>query len=53
MAGANKAPQVAKLEVNIDKDTYDTFVRACTQKGFATRTIVERLIKKFNETGIF
>ena len=53
MAGANKAPQVARLDVNIDKATYDTFIKACTNKGYAPRTIVERLIKKFNETGIF
>jgi hypothetical protein len=51
MAGTAKAPQIARLDVNVDKATYDSFIRACTQKGFAPRTIVERLMKKFNETG--
>ncbi len=51
MAATPKGPQVAKLDVNIDKETYDSFVRACSQKGYAARVVIERLMKKFNETG--
>ena len=51
MAATPKGPQVARLDVNIDKTTYDMFVRACSQKGFAPKIVVERLMKKFNETG--
>jgi hypothetical protein len=51
MAAVPKGPQIAKLDVNIDKITYDTFIRACSQKGYATRVVIERLMKKFNETG--
>lgn len=51
MAATAKAPQVARLDVNIDKTTYDTFVRTCSKKGYAPKVIVERLMKKFNDTG--
>ncbi len=51
MAATPKGPQVTRLDVNIDKATYDAFIRACTQKGYAPKIIVERLMKKFNETG--
>jgi len=51
MAATPKGPQTAKLDINVDKLTYDTFIRSCTQKGFAPKTVVERLMKKFNETG--
>jgi hypothetical protein len=51
MAGTAKAPQVVKLDVNIDKEIYDNFIRACSSKGFAPRIVLERLMKKYNETG--
>ena len=51
MAATPKGPQVARLDVNIDKLTYDTFVRTCASKGYAPKIIVEKLLKKFNETG--
>lgn len=51
MAATPKGPQVAKLDVNIDKLTYDTFIRACSGKGYAPKIVLERLMKKFNETG--
>jgi len=51
MAATPKGPQIARLDVNIDKLTYDTFVRACASKGYAPKIVVEKLLKKFNETG--
>lgn len=42
---------MVRLDVNIDKTTYDNFVRACSSKGYAPKIVVERLMKKFNETG--
>ncbi|MEK6886278.1 MAG: hypothetical protein AABW88_00430 [Nanoarchaeota archaeon] len=51
MAATPKGPQVARLDINIDKQTYDNFVRACASKGYAPKIVVEKLLKKFNETG--
>ena len=51
MAATPKGPQVSRLDVNIDKTTYDTFVKTCAQKGYSSKVIVEKLLKKFNETG--
>ena len=51
MAAVPKGPQKMKLDYNVDRDTYDKFVKACQQKGYAPNIIVERLMKKFSETG--
>jgi hypothetical protein len=51
MAATPKGPQVTRLDVNIDKTTYDDFVKACTRKGYAPKVVVEKLLKRFNETG--
>jgi hypothetical protein len=53
MASYPKGPQKMKIDYNIDRQTYDEFVKACSRKGFAPQVIVEKLIKKFNETGQF
>ena len=51
MAATPKGPQMSRLDVNIDKATYDTFVKTCAQRGFSSKVIIEKLVKKFNETG--
>jgi hypothetical protein len=51
MAATPKGPQKARIDYNIDKPTYDQFVKSCAAKGFAPNIVVERLIKRFNETG--
>ena len=51
MAATPKGPQKVKIDYNIDKQIYDEFVKACTKKGFAAGVVVERLMKKYNETG--
>ena len=51
MAATNKEPQVARLDVNIDKLTYDTFVKGCASRGYSPKVVVEKLLKKYNETG--
>ncbi len=53
MAATPKSPQKGRIDVNIDKAVYDQFIRNCASRGYAASTIVERLIKKFNETGQF
>jgi len=51
MAASLKAPQKMKLDYNVDRDTYNDFMRKCTEKGFAPNIVVERLMKRFNENG--
>jgi hypothetical protein len=53
MASTPKGPQKVKIDYNIDKPTYDQFVRLCTQKGYMPHVVVERMMKKFIETGQF
>ena len=51
MAATPKKPQKVRLDYNIDKSTYDEFVKTCSKKGYAPNIIVERIMKKYNETG--
>lgn len=51
MAATPKKPQKFRIDYNIDKQTYDDFVKACARKGYAPNVVVERLMKKFNDTG--
>ncbi len=51
MAATNKAQAKVRMEYNIDKQTYDDFVRMCTKKGYVPTVIVEKFMKKFNESG--
>ena len=51
MAATPKGPQRVKIDYQIDKHTYDDFVRACSRKGFAPNVIVEKMMKKYIETG--
>ncbi len=53
MASYPKGPQKMKIDWNIDRQTYDEFVKACSRKGFAPQIITEKLMKKFTETGQF
>ncbi len=53
MASYPKGPQKMKIDYNIDRQTYDEFVKACSRKGFAPQIIIEKLMKKFTETGQF
>jgi len=51
MAATPKGPQKAKIDYNIDRQTYDDFIRLCNSKGYAPVVIVEKLIKKYLEQG--
>ena len=51
MAATPKGPQKMKLDYNIDRGTYDNFIRACAAKGYAPQIILERLMTKYIETG--
>jgi hypothetical protein len=51
MAATPKAPQKMKLDYNIDKYIYDDFVRACGQKGYAPQIVLEKIMRRYVETG--
>ncbi|MFH0978219.1 MAG: hypothetical protein V1837_02850 [Candidatus Woesearchaeota archaeon] len=51
MAATPKGPQKVRIDYNIDKPTYDDFVRMCSSQGYAPNIIVERLMKKYIEQG--
>ena len=51
MASTPKGPQKAKLDYTIDRGIHDDFTRACSHKGYAPQIIIERLMKKYTETG--
>ena len=51
MASYPKGPQKQKIDYSIDRQTYDDFVKACSRKGFAPQIVVEKLMRKFTETG--
>ncbi len=51
MAATPKGPQKVRIEYNIDKPTYDAFSRQCTSKGYAPHIVIEKMMKKYIETG--
>lgn len=51
MASTPKGPQKMRMDYNIDRGTYDSFVKSCAKKGYAPQVVLERLMKKYNETG--
>lgn len=51
MAATPPGPKKRKLEYNVDQNTYDDFVKACSRKGFAPQVILEKAMRKFSETG--
>lgn len=53
MAATPKGPQKMRLDFNVDKQTYDDFMRACTRSGYSPNVLIERMMKKYNETGQF
>ena len=53
MAGKPKKAQKVDIKYAIDKQIYDEFVKMCSKKGFAAQIVVERLMKKYIETGQF
>ena len=53
MAATPKKPKKFKIDYNIDKQIYDDFIRNSTKIGYSPNVIVEKLMKKFNETGQF
>ncbi len=51
MASTPPGPQKMRIDYNIDRKTYDDFAKACSRKGFAPQVVVEKLMKKFTDSG--
>ncbi|MFH1408684.1 MAG: hypothetical protein ABIH34_02145 [Nanoarchaeota archaeon] len=51
MAATPKGPQKMRLDWNIDRTTYDEFIKAVNKKGYAPQIIMERLMQKYTQTG--
>ncbi|MDO8623427.1 MAG: hypothetical protein Q7R52_04215 [archaeon] len=51
MAATPPGPQKMRIDYNIDRKIYDDFAKACSRKGFAPQIVVEKLMKRFTETG--
>ena len=51
MAATPKGAKKMKIDYNIDRGIYDTFVKACSRIGYTPNVVVERLMKKFIDTG--
>jgi hypothetical protein len=51
MAATPKDAQKIKMDYYIDRDAYNLFVRACSSKGYAPQIILEKLMKRYAETG--
>jgi hypothetical protein len=51
MAATPKGPQKVRAEYNLDKPVYDDFVRMCSRKGFTPTVVIERMMKKYTDSG--
>ena len=51
MAATAPGPKKQRIDYNLDKAIYEKFVKSCSRKGYAPQVIIERLIKKYTETG--
>jgi hypothetical protein len=51
MAATPKGPKKMKIDYNIDREIYNDYVRACSNIGYTPNVVIERLMKKFVETG--
>jgi len=51
MAATPPNPQKMRIDYNIDRKIYDEFAKMCSRKGFAPQVVVEKLMKRFTESG--
>ena len=51
MAATPPNAKKRRVEYNLDQNTYDEFVKACSRKGFAPQVLIEQFMKKYNQTG--
>lgn len=51
MAASPPSAKKRKLDFNVDQNTFDEFMKACSRKGFAPQVILEQAMRKFTQTG--
>ena len=51
MSELHMAGKKREMKYNIDQNTYDEFVKACSRKGLAPQVLIEQAMKKFIQTG--
>jgi len=51
MAASPPSAKKRKMDYNVDQNTFDDFVKACSRKGFAPQVILEQAMRKFTQTG--
>ncbi|MCX6742006.1 MAG: hypothetical protein NTX24_02415 [Candidatus Pacearchaeota archaeon] len=51
MVAQHAAEKKREMKYNVNQDTYDEFVKACSRKGLAPQILIEQAMKKFVETG--
>ena len=50
MAATPPGPRKQKLDYTVDRDVYDMFMKACSNKGYAPQVVIEKAMRKFAET---
>lgn len=53
MAATPKDKQRIELDYKVDREIYNGFVKMCSGKGYSPNVVVERMMKKYSETGQF
>ena len=51
MSELHPAGKKREMKYNIDQNTYDAFMKACSRKGLAPQVLIEKAMQKFIETG--
>jgi len=51
MTEIHQAGKKREMKYNIDQNTYDEFVKACSRKGLAPQVIIEQAMRKFIQSG--
>ena len=51
MAATPPGPKKRKLDFNVDQNTFDEFMKACSRKGFAPQVVLEQAMRKFVQNG--
>lgn len=51
MAATPPGAKKRKLDFNVDQNTFDEFMKACSRKGFAPQVVLEQAMRKFTQSG--
>lgn len=51
MASTPKGPAKIKMDYYFDREAYNVFIKKCGEKGYAPQIVLEKLMRRFAETG--